>query len=808
MQNFLENCNLPALNQEDSNFLNKEISLEEITETITSLKSGKTPGPDGYPSEFYKTFSNMLSPYLHKMLVQANEDGVLPSTLDEAFITVIHKKGKDPEEVGSYRPISLLNTDQKILAKTLANRLSTLIGKLVHSDQTGFIPNRNSFFNLRRLFNIMYSQRLPNVDLAVISLDAEKAFDQVEWPYLFKVLQKFNIGDGFIKWIQLLYRHPCARILTNQSLSPRFNLHRGTRQGCALSPMLFALIIEPLAQAIRSHAAIHGYNTKHTLNKISLYADDILLYVTEPQDSIPAILEVINLFGTFSGYRINWNKSELMPIRLQNTSWLEHLPLKLSSDKFTYLGIVVTKQYSLLFKENFPSLMQKLKANIQFWRTLPISLLGRINAIKMVFLPQLLYLYQNIPIFIPKAFHKQLDSIINPFIWDYKTHRIGKKHLCKSKLEGGLSLPNFIFYYWAANLRAVTFLLDDALPPPSWLSMEREECHPFSIGAVILSPVNLEMSLYRNNPIIHSTVRIWKQIKVHFDLRPISFMLPVARNPSFAPSNLDNTFERWGELGISTIGDLYIGGTFASFESLRETYNLPRSNFFRYLQIRDYVRKYLPTFGNAKPSMFDGCIKICPTSDKLISRIYDAFQSVSAPSTDAIKAKWEEELGTDISVADWEDSLVYIHTCSINSRHRLIQFKVLHRLHYSKTKLHRIFPGTSPMCDKCQAEQGTLLHCFALCSNFGYWCGIFGVLSEVLETSIDPDPLLIILGVSDSLNGLTNSQKQLISYSLISAKKLILLFWKKREAPSTKLWLSELANTVHLEIIRYILNNK
>lgn len=164
-------------------------------------------------------------------------------------------------------------------------------------------------------------------------------------------------------------------ILTNQSLSPRFNLHRGTRQGCALSPMLFALIIEPLAQAIRSHAAIHGYNTKHTLNKISLYADDILLYVTEPQDSIPAILEVINLFGTFSGYRINWNKSELMPIRLQNTSWLEHLPVKLSSDKFTYLGIVVTKQYSLLFKENFPSLMQKLKANIPFWRTLPISLL-------------------------------------------------------------------------------------------------------------------------------------------------------------------------------------------------------------------------------------------------------------------------------------------------------------------------------------------------------------------------------------------------------------------------------------------------
>lgn len=117
-------------------------------------------------------------------------------------------------------------------------------------------------------------------------------------------------------------------------------------------------------------------------------------------------------------------------------------------------------------------------------------------------------------------------------------------------MEGGFSLQNVIFYYWAANLHAVTFLLDDALLSSGWLSMEREDCQPFYIGAV-----KLKMSLYSNNPIIHCTVRIWKQIKVYFDLRPISFLLPVARNPSFAPSNLDNTFERWGELGSNTIGE-------------------------------------------------------------------------------------------------------------------------------------------------------------------------------------------------------------------------------------------------------------
>ena len=95
---------------------------------------------------------------------------------------MIPKKGIDPERVGSYRPISLLNSDQKILAKTLARRLSLYMGKMVHPDQTGFIPKRNSFDNLRCLFNIIYSSRDPEEDLVILSLDAEKAFDQVEWP--------------------------------------------------------------------------------------------------------------------------------------------------------------------------------------------------------------------------------------------------------------------------------------------------------------------------------------------------------------------------------------------------------------------------------------------------------------------------------------------------------------------------------------------------------------------------------------------------------------------------------------------------
>lgn len=809
MQSFLDECELPSLSQTDRDALEADITCEELLATIGSMKNAKSPGPDGFSIEIYKKFGGLLAPYLGKLYTQSYDDGVLPQTLTEATIILLPKKGKDLEEVGSYRPISLLNTDQKILAKTMARRLNAFMGKLVHPDQTGFIPNRNSFHNFRRLLNIMHSPRLPKKDLIILTLDAEKAFDRVEWPYLFAVLQKFNCGEKFVSWTKLLYNGPCARILTNRTLSTPFQLGRGTRQGCPLSPLLFALAIEPLAETIRSHPEIHGYNTEFTKNTISLYADDILLYVTQPMITIPSVLKMFNLFGTFSGYKINWSKSELLPVQFEDQDWLKQLPFHIISDNLTYLGIVITKNYNALYKANFPVLLNKLEHNIQFWRTLPISLLGRVNAIKMIFLPQLLYLFQNLPIYLTKSFFRKLDSIILPFIWNYKSHRIKKDHLCKHKTNGGLALPNFILYYWATGIRSIAHWLDDTPSPFDGLEMEREDCLPFSIRAVMLSPVPVKRTCFKHNPIIHDTIRIWKQLRKHFKLNAVSFLLPIAANPTFTPSVLDGTFNTWKQIGICNVGNLYIEGTFASFQQLQEKYNLPKNQFFRYLQIRDYVRTHLPNFENAVADKLESFIKLFANSRYIISQLYDTLQSMCLPKMDKIKEEWEKEIGAVILPNVWEESLEYIHDCSINARHCLIQFKILHRLHFSKTKLHKIFPEVSPLCDKCESMEATLSHSYALCPKLQYyWVEIFRFLSVILKVQIEPDPILIILGISEELRKLNVAQQRLLAYGLIAAKKLILLLWKKKEVPSFKHWLTDLTDTLHLERIRFILKDK
>lgn len=224
---FLEKCNLPTLSQKDSNFLDMEFTCDEITKTMNTLKNSKSPGPDGICNEFYKKFSTILAPYLLKMYNMALEAGPFPPSLNEAVITLIPKKGKDLKQVRSYTLISLLNTDLKILTKSLIRRLDPNVAKLIYPDQTGFIPNRQLFHNFRRLLNIMYYTKLSKEeDLFILSLDAEKAFDCVEWPYLLAVLEKFGIGVRFISWIKLLYSNPNARILSNRNISDTFKLYR------------------------------------------------------------------------------------------------------------------------------------------------------------------------------------------------------------------------------------------------------------------------------------------------------------------------------------------------------------------------------------------------------------------------------------------------------------------------------------------------------------------------------------------------------------------------------------------------------
>ena len=327
METFFENLDLPKLSAESSLSLDKEINSKEIMEVISSLPNHKAAGPDGFSIEFFKKISSKLSPLLIRMLNHSMSNSRLPPTLYKANISLIPKPSRDPNLVSSYRPISLLPIETKILGKVLANRLKEHICSIIHPDQSGFMPGKHMYFNLRRLFHVLYTEH--REEAVVISLDAQRAFDQVEWPYMLITLENFDFGPSFIKWIEIIYSHPTASVITNQNISCPFAINRGTRQGCPLSPFLFSIIIEPLAASVRQSQLISPVEIHEQEHHLSLYADDILLFISRPETSIPALLTLISSFGKLSGFSVNWEKSELMPVSKEvNMTYLLSTPFK------------------------------------------------------------------------------------------------------------------------------------------------------------------------------------------------------------------------------------------------------------------------------------------------------------------------------------------------------------------------------------------------------------------------------------------------------------------------------------------------
>lgn len=362
---------------------------------------------------------------------------------------MIYKEGKDPTLCGSYRPISLLNVELKLYTKILATRLSNHLQKLIHLDQVGFIPTREARDSTTKVLNLLHVTKSTKSPCVFLNTDAEKAFDRVSCPFMLSERRHIGLGEGMMNRIAKIYLNPTAQVKVNGVLSESFIIRNGTRQGCPLSPLLYAFTLEPFLSMIRLNQDIQGVTVANTQHKVSVYADDLLFSLTNSAVSLPNLLKQFDLYGALSNLKINFSKSEAMGVALPAQTFIQvrgGFHFKWTTLALNYLGTKLPADLIRTYESGL--LLDKWHANLHSW-------IGRCNLIKICILPKFLYLFQALPIQIPLSYFKQVQALFTRFVWAQKKPRLSRTLLTLPKQYGGLALPDVRRYYQAVQLGRV-----------------------------------------------------------------------------------------------------------------------------------------------------------------------------------------------------------------------------------------------------------------------------------------------------------------------------------------------------------------
>lgn len=386
--------------------------------------------------------------YLYfEMIKETIAVGELPDTARRAIISLIYKKG-DCEQLSNYRPISLTNYDYKILAFTLSKRLQNVIGKIISNDQTGYIKKRFIGCNARLVNDIITFMNEQNRPGALLFLDFEKAFDSVEWNFIFKVLEKFNFGPYFSSLIRIFYNNPTFTIKNNGWLSEIQSMHRGVRQGCPVSAQIFILVVELLALNIKNAKDIKGIKLPGGMeSKISQYADDSTLTLGD-LESITNCIREIKSFCAVSGLKLNINKSVGIWLGTLRDRPLNYEGIQFTNDPVKCLGIYVGHNQAENYILNWTSKVKKIKDLLNSWKCRNLTIFGKCLVIKSLAISKLNLLFSVLTV--PAAILKELQSLFYEFIWG-KKDKIKRITLIGKPQTGGLSMVDLESYVMAAK---------------------------------------------------------------------------------------------------------------------------------------------------------------------------------------------------------------------------------------------------------------------------------------------------------------------------------------------------------------------
>jgi len=511
-----------------------------------------------------------------------------------SIVRLIRKKDKDPSDIKNWRPISLINCDVKIFSRLLTARLDIAIGDILSHEQLAFVKNRNIFDGIRYIDYIIDHLEKHNETGFIASFDMQKAFDSISHEYIWDLLSSLNFPTTFISYLKTLYNKAESVVMNNGLVTRPIPLGRSCRQGDCISPSLFILAMEPLIRLIKRNPNIKGINALGNNKKISVYADDITGFLTDTNDLMETI-NTIKYFGTFTGLKLNEEKTEVLRIGQDGTP----VPLALKNyrcvDNIKITGIFFSGAANAKNNEklNFEAAINKSRSNFNRWNSRNISVLGRTILAKSHGLAQIQFLANAIAV--PEWAISQMKKIIYKFIWK-GVDKITRNLASKPIKEGGINLPILDDVCRAAGIQWLRRMHKTQQPWINFLKCDLKA----NGGLASLNVKKYDKEIKANNKYTYNIyiARCWRDIRSQTDNLPDAFLGEVLwNNKKFAYKYRSRKNIPLGRV-LSRLGYTRVGDFFDSDGRIIEAERalargIPMAGIIEWTSGIKFIKKYL-----------------------------------------------------------------------------------------------------------------------------------------------------------------------------------------------------------------------
>jgi exonuclease III len=451
--------------------LSKDFTADEVFATIKDLKSLAAPGPDGLPAKFYHNYWDIVGKEVTSTILHVLNHEGNPESLNSTHICLIPKTDK-PTTPNEFRPISLCNVTLKIITKTIANRLKTILPDIISPNQSAFVPGRlisDNTLIANEVFHYL-TQTTKQTGYVGIKTDMAKAYDRLEWEFIQATLEAMNFPQKLINTIMRCVTTVSFSILINGTPTSRFHPQRGLRQGDPLSPYLFIICVDVFSSLItnaQNSKLIHGVKIAPSAPEIThlFFADDSLMFCRANKEEATHMKALINSYQQASGQLVNYNKSEIIFSKKVDHNIKEEikniLPMQEVNHFSKYLGqpTYIGRAKSQVFSYILDRVGKKLKG----WKEKNLSFAGRATLIKAV--AQAIPTYLMSIYLIPKGLCHKMESMISNFWWgsnvdSKKIHWTSweKKLQTETRRRDGIQESN---YFQSSSVSKAKMEIDD-----------------------------------------------------------------------------------------------------------------------------------------------------------------------------------------------------------------------------------------------------------------------------------------------------------------------------------------------------------